>query len=145
MDPYPEKVYLNGEILSPESAKISVFDRGFLFGDGIYEVMAHINGRFFYEQAHLERLDQCLKKIHITFDIDLVSKEIPRLLDATNLTEKDCLLYIQVTRGVAPRKHSFPEGIPPTFMMYAMPKVLPGINNVNASVITAEDFRSVPM
>lgn len=141
MDPYPEKVYLNGEILGLESAKISVFDRGFLFGDGIYEVMAQINGRFFYKQAHLERLDQCLKKIHITFDIDLISKEIPRLLDATNLTEKDCLLYIQVTRGVAPRKHSFPKEVTPTIMMYATPKVLPDINSINATVITSEDFR----
>ena len=56
----PTKVYLNGEILDAENAQISVFDRGFIFGDGIYEVMAQIGGRFFYGDAHLKRLKTCL-------------------------------------------------------------------------------------
>ncbi len=141
MAEYPKKVWLNGEILDAESARISVFDRGFLFGDGIYEVMARIGGRFFYEEAHLKRLDTCLQKINIDFDTRILTKEIPKLLQASDLFENDCLLYIQVSRGVAPRKHAFPHDIPPTVMMYVTPIILPDINLINASVSTMEDFR----
>jgi D-alanine transaminase len=141
MADYPNKVWLNGEILDAETAKVSVFDRGFLFGDGIYEAMARINGRFFYKEAHLKRLDECLQKTKIAFDTRILTKEIPRLLKASNMHENDCLLYIQVSRGVAPRKHAFPMDIPPTVMMYATPKALPDINTINAAVITMEDFR----
>jgi len=138
---YPFKVYLNGHIRDTEDAKISVFDRGFIFGDGIYEVMAQINGRFFYKKAHLDRLKWCLEQIDITLDVDAVEKEIPGLLDASGLTEKDCLLYMQVTRGVAPRQHSYPNESTPTVMMYAWEKRLPDINNAHASVVTTKDFR----
>ncbi|MFH6603877.1 aminotransferase class IV [Maribacter algicola] len=138
---YPKKVYLNGTIVDRENAQISVFDRGFIFGDGIYEVMVQINGRFFYEAVHLARLDACLKKINIEFEVERLKNAIPKLLEASELTDKDCLLYIQVTRGVAPRQHSFPKNIEPTVMMYAQAKKLPDINTVNASVLTLKDFR----
>ena len=138
---YPDKVYLNGNIVPPEDAKISVFDRGFIFGDGIYEVMVQIDGKFFYEKAHLNRLQEGLNKINIAFDTSNLLIEIEKLLNVTELTGKDCLLYIQITRGVAPRQHSYPLDIVPTIMMYAVPKVLPNINSVNAKVITREDFR----
>ncbi|HUH47957.1 MAG TPA: aminotransferase class IV [Arenibacter sp.] len=138
---YPKKVYLNGEITDAPSAKISVFDRGFLFGDGIYEVMVRINGHFLYGEAHLKRLDEGLQKINIGFDSTIVVTEIPRLLKASGIGEEDCLLYIQVTRGVAPRRHAYPDAVKPTFMMYAIPTILPDINMVRASVTTSEDFR----
>lgn len=141
MSDYPKKVYLNGEIIEAASAKISVFDRGFIFGDGIYEVMVQIAGRFFYEDAHLSRLDECLRKINIKYDVVALRQVMPQLLEASELTNKDCLLYIQVTRGVAPRQHAFPKDVSPTVMMYALPKTLPDINNVDASVITQNDFR----
>ena len=138
---YPDKVYLNGNIVPPEDANISVFDRGFIFGDGIYEVMVQIDGFFFYEKAHLNRLQDGLNKINIAYDSNNLPIEIEKLLSATELTGKDCLLYIQITRGVAPRQHSYPSDIVPTVMMYAVPKVLPKINTINAKVITREDFR----
>lgn len=138
---YPEKVYLNGKIVPSEDAKVSVFDRGFIFGDGIYEVMVQIDGVFFYEKAHLERLQEGLNKINIAFDTSTLPSEIEKLLNVTVLTGKDCLLYIQITRGVAPRQHSYPLDIVPTVMMYAVHKVLPKINSVNAKVITRKDFR----
>ena len=138
---YPSKVYLNGEILSSENAQISVFDRGFIFGDGIYEVMARINGRFFYKEAHLERLRWCIEHFRIPADIMAMERAIPSLLEASDLTGKDCLLYMQVSRGTAPRQHSYPKGIEPTVMMYAWPKRLPDINAEPASVITTEDYR----
>lgn len=141
MKGYPEKVYLNGAIIDAEDAKISVFDRGFIFGDGIYEVMVQINGSFFYGNAHIKRLRTCLKKINIKFDVTQLNDEIPRLLAATGLTNKDCLLYIQVTRGVAPRQHSFPKNIDPTVFMYAIPKELPAINDQLVNVVTLPDFR----
>lgn len=141
MSNYPEKVYLNGQILPSEKAHVSVFDRGFIFGDGIYEAMAQINGSFFYKEAHLSRLAEGLAKINIPYDVSLIPKEIDRLLRETNLKGKDCFLYIQITRGVAPRQHAFPKDIAPTVFMYALPKVFPEINTTHAKVITKEDFR----
>lgn len=138
---YPEKVYLNGEILEASEAKISVFDRGFLFGDGIYEVMLQINGSFFFGKEHLDRLSDCLQKINIEFDASALPNIIQRLLKASGLLGKDCLLYIQVTRGVAPRKHSFPANVKPTVMLYALSYVLPEINDKSISVVTQKDFR----
>ena len=138
---YPEKVYLNGTILESSAAKISVFDRGFLFGDGIYEVMVQLEGRFFFGKAHLERLACCLEKVTIAYDLSTLQKQIDDLLKATDLARKDCLLYIQLTRGVAPRKHSFPKETTPTVMMYAIPFTLPDINNLPVSVVTQADFR----
>ena len=138
---YPDKVYLNGSIVNSADAKVSVFDRGFIFGDGLYEVMVQINRKFFYKKEHLERLQSGLQKINIEFDVSVLSNEIATLLKSVGLTDKDCMLYIQITRGVAPRQHSFPADIKPTIMMYAVPKVLPEINTVNAHVITRKDFR----
>jgi len=138
---YPEKVYLNGQILNSQDAKISVFDRGFLFGDGIYEVMLQINGSFFFGQEHLDRLSDCLQKINIRFNTSSLPNIIDNLLFASNLQNKDCLLYIQITRGVAARKHSFTEGVQPTVMLYALPYILPEINNTPISVVTQKDFR----
>ena len=141
MNHYPKKVYLNGEIVDTNLAKIAVFDRGFLFGDGIYEVMVQINGRFFYSDAHLKRLQFCLDKININFDVETIPPIIDALLVASDLVNEDCLLYIQITRGIAPRTHSYPKNINPTVMMYAVPKKLPAINLINASVVTSNDYR----
>ena len=141
MSNYPEKVYLNGEIFDYQNAKISVFDRGFLFGDGIYEVMVQVNGSFFYELEHLKRLSDCLQKISINFEINTLSKKINELLKVSDLILKDCFLYIQITRGIAPRKHNFPNKIEPTLMMYALPFTLPKINENHISVITIQDQR----
>ena len=138
---YPSHVYLNGDILPAGDAKISVFDRGFLFGDGIYEVMAQINGRFFYKEAHMARLRRCLGEIGIDFDASTLERDIPALLEASGLTGQDCLLYMQVTRGAAPRQHAYPAGAQPTALMYAWPKTLPDINSTLAATVTREDFR----
>lgn len=141
MKGYPKKIYLNGAIVAVEDAKVSVFDRGFIFGDGIYEAMAQIGGSFFYEKEHLDRLADGLQKINISYNIDQLPKEIDRLLEATDLVHKDCFLYIHITRGVAPRQHSYPKDITPTVMMYSLPKVYPDINEMHAKVMTANDFR----
>lgn len=141
MSNYPQKVYLNGEIFDAADAKISVFDRGFLFGDGIYEVMLQIKGKFFYGKEHLARLSDCLRKINIVYDTSALSAIIKTLLISSDLQDQDCLLYIQITRGVAPRKHSFPSNIQPSVMLYALPFILPAINTQKISVVTQADFR----
>ncbi|MGB5237187.1 MAG: aminotransferase class IV [Flavobacteriaceae bacterium] len=138
---YPAKVFINGKILDASDATISVFDRGFIFGDGIYEVMAQVNGRFFYRKAHIDRLKWCLQQVGIRADIGMFESNIPALLEASGLIAKDCMLYMQVSRGTAPRQHSFPHGISPTMMMYAWPKNFPDIEQTHASVLMMEDFR----
>ena len=138
---FPAKVFLNGEILDAKNAHISVFDRGFIFGDGIYEVIARINGKFFYKEAHFNRLQWCLDEIRIPFNARSLESIIPELLEASKLDHEDCMLYIQLSRGVAPRQHSFPKAIIPTVMMYAWPFYFPEINTSHASVVTQEDYR----
>jgi D-alanine transaminase len=73
--------------------------------------------------------------------VDTLEPEIPRLLKFSGLETADCLLYIQVTRGVAPRQHSYPKDVQPTVMMYAWAKTLPDINENPVSVVLQKDFR----
>ncbi len=138
---FPEKIFLNGEIISSNQATISVFDRGFLFGDGIYEVMVQLEHGLFYQDAHWERLQRNLDKIGIIYDVAEMEAQLNPLLLASNLINKSCLIYMQVTRGVAPRKHSFPKDVPPTVMMYALPYTLPHINTKNVHAILRSDNR----
>src|SRR5919206_170010 len=106
------QVYLNGEYLEREHAAISVEDRGFLFGDGVYEVVRAAGGRLIEAQRHWRRLARSLNGIMIErpaeLDDDALSTIAYRLLDLNDLTEGDALLYLQVTRGAAVRTHHFP-------------------------------------
>ena len=138
---FPEKIFLNGEIISSSQATISVFDRGFLFGDGIYEVMVQLENGLFYKDAHLERLQKNLEKIGIVYNVAEMDSQLNPLLMASKLENKPCLIYMQVTRGVAPRKHSYPKDVPPTVMMYALPYSLPYINTKNMHTILCSDNR----
>ena len=83
---FPAKVYLNGEIVTSENATISVFDRGFLFGDGIYEVMVQLENGIFYKKAHLDRLQENLVKIGIEYQVSDLEKEISQAREAGTLT-----------------------------------------------------------
>ena len=111
-------VYVHGEFLPHDRATISVDDRGFVFGDGIYEGLRAIEGRIFEWQAHAERMVSGLAGIRIDFGADRVAALQPvceRLLRDNQLTTGDAFLYLQVTRGAAPRAHGFPPpGTPPT-------------------------------
>ncbi|KQC29811.1 aminotransferase class IV [Flagellimonas eckloniae] len=141
MNNYPENVYINGKIVPHEEAKISIFDRGFLFGDGVYEVMVQIGKNFFYGEEHLDRLAGCLKKIGLDFNVSTLFKEIENLLLATKLDDKSCMVYIQITRGVAIRSHAFPKAPQPTIVMYAVPFTLPDINQKSIATVTTVDNR----
>jgi len=116
-------VYLNGEYIDQTAAKISVDDRGFLFADGIYEVARVYNGRIFLMQPHMERLRHGLRELRIRTD---VASDLPaiaeRLLDENKLRGGDATIYIEVTRGAAPRAHAFPSPeVAPTVYVLAKP------------------------
>src|SRR5690606_15811014 len=138
---FPSHVHLNGEILLVEQAKISVFDRGFLFGDGIYEVMVQLENGIFYKKAHIDRLRSNLEAIGISYDLGGIDTTLESLLEASALRGKDALIYIQFSRGTAPRSHAFPEGVAPTAMMYALPLPLPYINSQSIRGMTLPDQR----
>ena len=116
-------VYLNGEFMPLAEAKVPVLDRGFVFGDGVYELMPVYSGQPFRLDHHLSRLQVSLDGIRLAnpYDVqawrDLVLQLIA-LQDAPDLS-----IYIQVTRGVAPRDHPFPKGVSPTVFMFAQPLV----------------------
>lgn len=107
------KVYLNGEYLPLSKAKISVLDRGFLFGDGVYEVIPAYNGRLFRFKDHLARLDNSLNNIRLGLSYSFEKwQEILQPLMAQN---RDQYIYLQITRGVAPKRdHAFPGNVVPT-------------------------------
>lgn len=117
------KVYLNGEYVEHSNARVSVDDRGFLFADGVYEVARVYDGRVFQMQPHVERMKHGLRELRIRDD---VVNDMPaiaeRLLDENNLRSGDATIYAQVTRGAAPRAHSFPSPeTPPTVYIIAKP------------------------
>lgn len=102
-------IYLNGQRVDYENAKVSVEDRGFQFGDGIYEVVRVYEGRFFYLNRHLERLKNGAREIYLDLDfgIDTLEKTCRQAVKESGFDNAS--VYIQVTRGTAPRKHIFPE------------------------------------
>lgn len=107
------QVYLNGTYVNNKEAKISVVDRGFIFGDGIYEVIRCIDGRLFRAAEHLKRMDEGLAGLGIDLpaeERDNLLKVGKELLERNNLTEGEAKIYLQITRGAAwPRTHTFPE------------------------------------
>jgi len=109
-------VYFNGRFGPKEDVKVSPDDRGFLFADGAYEVILSYRGRLFRTEDHLERMARSLREIRIEGPGKENLREIAEgLVRHNDVSDEDALLYIQVTRGVAPRKHSFPDKpTPPT-------------------------------
>jgi D-alanine transaminase len=111
--------YLNGQYLPRSSATVSVEDRGFIFGDGVYEVWRVVNGRLFETAKHLARLQFGLSELRIALPEQLsltgVEQIAERLLRESGLATGEATFYVQVTRGAAPRAHQFPPaGTTPT-------------------------------
>lgn len=111
-----ETVYLNGQFVPREQAVISPDDRGFLFGDSVYEVVRWYGGYFFDMEGHMNRLRRSLNETRIAFkDVDGLPEIAEKLIHENNLGDGCSLVYIQVTRGAAPRNHAFPDPpVPPT-------------------------------
>ena len=135
--------YFNGEFMPKSEIRISPDDRGFLFADGIYEVMISYNGRFFRRDAHLLRMANGLKALRIRgADPAAIVSAADELLQRNEVGTETVCSYIEVTRGVAPRKHSFPApDTPPTVLVYLMP-FTPKLDPAKGtSVITVPDIR----
>lgn len=139
MNPYPAEVWLNGQWLPHKEALVSVFDRGFLFGDGIYEVIPFYRRRPFTLNEHLHRLQDGLNAVSINYRVDSLRQIIVEAIDRANLM--DGITYIQVTRGVAPRKHRFPSDAQPTVLLYTTGYDFAGFETTVAEVVLVEDFR----
>lgn len=137
------RVYLNGNFVEADKATISPFDRGFIFGDGIYELIPVYGGRPFHLDQHLERLAENLDAMQLTKPYrnpewaDIIDQLIEPLAD------QDQAVYLQVTRGVAPRDHAFPENASPTVFAFTKPMHYANADEREhgVSAITANDFR----
>ena len=138
-----QTVYLNGKFLPLDEAAIPVLDRGFIFGDGVYEMIPVYSRRAFRLPEHIHRLQQSLAALRL---------ESPHtneqwqtlLLELIERNEGDDLsLYLQVTRGPAPRDHAFPKVVSPTVFMMSNPLVVPSAQQVSVGVaaISTRDIR----
>ena len=136
-------IWINGEILHFSDARIGVEDRGFQFADGVYEVIRLYGGRPFTLEPHLDRLTQSARGIEMNVPLEkpaLVS-EIRKLIAKSGVA--DGMIYLQLTRGVAPRNHLFPENTKPTLLFYPRPLPpphLPG-EGEGAKLIAVSDER----
>jgi len=110
-------VYLNGQKVDYENAKISIEDRGFQFGDGLYEVVHVYNKRFFHLDRHLARLQQGAKEIYLNLDFEFIDLENICRKAVKESGYDDASVYIQVTRGAAVRQHAFPADINCTWLV----------------------------
>lgn len=143
--------YLNGEFTALKDAKISVMDRGFIFGDGVYEVVPAYGGGLFRFAQHMARLDRSLAELRIANPLthaqwrEVATKLIADYARSTGAKAEnsDQLIYIQVTRGVAMREHVMLDGLTPTVfvMSNAMKPVPPELRSQGAACVTASDFR----
>jgi D-alanine transaminase len=139
--------YLNGSYTALAEAKVSVLDRGFVFGDGIYEVVPVYGRRLFRFDEHMARLARSLAKVRIrnphTRDewLERIRPLVAALAEHDGA--EDQLVYVQVTRGVAPRDHVMPEGIEPTVFMMVSPMkpATPEQRHHGVACVTARDFR----
>ncbi len=135
--------YLNGEYLPLNQAKVSVLDRGFIFGDGVYEVVPVYARKLFCFDAHMARLGRSLSKLRLDNPHTPAEwlERCRRLV--ADLEEPDQLLYIQVTRGVALRDHAMHAGAEPTVFMMASPMkgLSPELRHRGVACVTARDFR----
>ncbi len=139
-------IYLNGEWLEDSAAKVSVFDRGFLFADAIYEVIPAYAGNFFRFEEHIQRLNAGLQQIKMDYHLDVPEwQQIAQDLLARNEL-KNASLYLQVTRGTYPtRSHDLPKSLTPTLIAFVseLPPVYDHEKKQIESIraITAEDIR----
>jgi D-alanine transaminase len=133
-------VYLNGEFLPLEKAQVSVLDRGFIFGDGVYEVIPVYGGHLFRLQEHLQRLENSLNQIKLANP--LTQQQWIETLETivTRNEGEDQSIYLQVTRGPAKRNHNFPEKVVSTVFIMSEP-LEPQPPSSGVKAITCTDTR----
>ena len=126
-------IYLNGQFIQKSSAKVSVLDRGFLFGDGVYEVIPTYQRKPLGLKLHLNRLDKSLNAIHIKppYSLDQWKSILKQLMAANQLTDQNFSFYLQVTRGETnERLHEFPKNVTPTVMICCKTLLSPSIETL---------------
>lgn len=140
----PESLcYLDGAYTPLRDAKVSVLDRGFIFGDGVYEFVPVYGGVPFCFDEHMARLDRSLTELQITNPLTTAQwRQIAMRLAAPGGTAPQGV-YFQVTRGVAPRDHAMPEGLTPTVfaMVNPLKPVADAVRTAGVACVTAPDFR----
>src|SRR4051794_5085737 len=113
----PPLANIHGELLPLADVKISPLDRGFLFGDAVYEVLRVYQGKPWLEQEHFDRLARSLEEIHIKgVDVPRLRRRMHETIRAGNFGEST--VYLQVTRGAAPRRHAFPKDAVPLELLW---------------------------
>lgn len=136
-------VFLNGSFLPIEEAKVPFMDRGFLFGDGVYEGVGMLDGRLIDNEAHLERLERSLREIRIPnpYTREEWTRIEEELARRNGMTEG--FIYFQITRGVAERDFTFPENATPTVAMFTQAKSIAKAPaaETGIAVITVPDLR----
>ncbi len=136
-------VYVNGEYLPEEDAKISIFDRGFLMADGVYEVTSVLDGKMIDFAGHMKRLARSLNELDMDAPVDdaelaAIHRELIRANDID-----EGLVYLQVTRGAADRDFHYPVGVKPSLVLFTQKKTLsetPASTN-GIKVISIPDIR----
>jgi D-alanine transaminase len=139
----PNIAFLNGRFMPLQDAQVSVEDRGYQFADGVYEVIRTYGGAPFQEAAHLQRLERSAAAIGLAmpFPVQRWHEHIVEGLRLAGFPE--CKVYLQVTRGVAPRDHAFPAATPPTAVMTIreMHPLDPDLRTRGVGVIVTDDLR----
>jgi D-alanine transaminase len=136
-------VYLNGEYLPLSEAKVPVLDRGFIFGDGVYEVIPAYSRQLFRLEEHLQRLQNSLTavRIHNPYAEEEWKQVLNKLLEKN--PAEDSSIYLQITRGVAKRDHAFPANVTPTVFAMSSPLITTDEKTFNQGIaaITLDDIR----
>jgi len=135
--------YLDGEYTALKDARISVLDRGFIFGDGVYEVVPVYGGQPFCFEEHMARLDRSLAELQIANPLTLAQWRgiVMRLVEAGG--DAPQAVYFQITRGVAPRDHAMTRGVHPTVfvMVNPLPPAADAVRAKGVACVSADDFR----
>ena len=141
-----EIAYVNGKFMPIEEAVVSIDDRGYQFADGVYEVIGTYGGRPYAMEEHLQRLERSLRELYIDVDIRENGLDLERLV--TEGMERsgfgETFIYIQITRGVAPRNHAFPDPPPPPTVVMTFKEAWrqsPERYETGTKVITTPDLR----
>lgn len=141
----PEKLYLNGNYTAVKKAKISVFDRGFMFGDGVYEVIPVYSGKLFRSEGHLARLQHSLDAIDIPNPLTTLQWiEIFSTLIEHNFPSADSVIYLQITRGtMEKRDHAWPPDMQPNVLVTCTEQVYATQDSATAGekAVTLDDTR----
>jgi D-alanine transaminase len=138
----PETIYLNGRLVSPEEALIPINDRGFLFGDAVYEVIRSYDGRLWALERHLQRLAQSLGAVDMGYvDTDEIAAALRETYAASAIP--DAVVYLHISRGVAPRSHAYSRDLEPTVLITVrdMSARFAAMDPAGVAAITAPDLR----